>query len=95
MKKNFFILTAVFALLAFLISCGGSEGSGNGGQGGSGETGSIYGVVSDRATGELIRKASVELKDSGSRTVGSYDTGSDGQFDFNELTSGTYTLYVT
>ena len=95
MKKNFFILTAVFALLAFLISCGGSEGSGNGGQGGSGETGSIYGVVSDKATGELIRKASVELKDSGSRTVGSYDTGSDGQFDFNELTSGTYTLYVT
>lgn len=95
MKHLFSILTAVFAVLVFLISCGGSEGSGNGGQGGSGETGSIYGVVSDRATGELIRKASVELKDSGSRTVGSYDTGSDGQFDFNELTSGTYTLYVT
>ena len=95
MRKNFSILTAVFAVLVFLISCGGSEGSGNDGQGGSGEAGSIYGVVSDRATGELIRKASVELKDSGSRTVGSYDTGSDGQFDFNELTSGTYTLYVT
>ena len=35
MKHLFSILTAVFAILAFLISCGGSEGSGSGNSSGS------------------------------------------------------------
>jgi hypothetical protein len=94
MRHLFSILTAVFAILASFISCGGgSEGSGNGGSGSndSGEPGSIYGVVTDKATGESIINAGVELKPVGLRTV----TGSDGQFEFNEVATGTYTLYVT
>ncbi len=93
MKQTLSILTAVFAVLAFLVSCGGSEGSGSGGSGGndSGETGSIYGIVTDKATGESIINAGVELQPIGLKTV----TGSDGQFEFNEVATGTYTLFVT
>ncbi|MBR6245612.1 carboxypeptidase regulatory-like domain-containing protein [bacterium] len=81
MKQTLSILTAVFAVLAFLVSCGGSEGSK--------EPGSIYGIVTDKATGELITNAGVEL---GSfKTV----TGSDGQFEFNDISAGSYTLHVT
>lgn len=93
MKQTLSILTAVFAVLAFLVSCGGSEGSGSGGSGNndSGEPGSIYGVVTDKATGESIINAGVELQPVGLKTV----TGSDGQFEFNEVAAGTYTLFVT
>ena len=93
MKHSFSILTAVFAVFAFLVSCGGSEGTGSGGSGNndSGETGSIYGIVTDKATGESIINAGVELQPVGLKTV----TGSDGQFEFNEVATGTYTLYVT
>ena len=93
MKKTIISMILVFAVLAFLVSCGGSEGSGNGGSGSndSGETGSIYGIVTDKATGEQIINAGVELQPTGLKTV----TGSDGQFEFNEVATGTYTLYVT
>ena len=92
MKKITMFL--VFAVFAFLVSCGGSEGSGSGGSGDSnvtGETGSIYGIVTDKATGESIINAGVELQPIGLKTV----TGSDGQFEFNEVATGTYTLFVT
>ena len=86
--KHFFVF-AVFAVLAFLVSCGGSESSEPGSE--SSTPGSIYGVVSDKATGEPIQNAGVELLPVGLKTV----TGSDGQFEFNEVVAGTYTLYVT
>lgn len=44
MKKTFSILTAVFVVLTFLVSCGG------------GEPGSIYGIVIDSATGLMWQK---------------------------------------
>ena len=94
MKHSLSIFAAVFAVIAFLVSCGGSEGTGSGGSGDSnvtGETGSIYGVVTDKATGESIINAGVELQPVGLKTV----TGSDGQFEFNEVAAGEYTLYVT
>ena len=83
MKHSLSILTAVFAVLAFLISCGGSEESS--------ELGSIYGVVSDKATGEPIKNAGVELLPIGLKTV----TGSDGSFEFMDISSGHYNLLVT
>ena len=83
MKHSFSIFAAVFAVLAFLISCGGGSESS--------EPGSIYGIVTDKATGEQIINAGVELLPVGLKTV----TGSDGQFEFNEVAAGTYTLYVT
>ncbi len=94
MKKSVISVLLVFAIPAFLVSCGGSEGSGSGGSGDSnvtGETGSIYGIVTDKATGEQIINAGVELQPIGLKTV----TGSDGQFEFNEVAAGTYTLFVT
>ena len=83
MKHLFSIFTAVFAILASFISCGGGSESS--------EPGSIYGIVTDKATGEQIINAGVELLPVGLKTV----TGSDGQFEFNEVAAGTYTLYVT
>ena len=93
MKKSIISVLLVFAVFAFLVSCGGSEGTGSGGSGNndSGEPGSIYGVVTDKATGEQIINAGVELQPVGLKTV----TGSDGQFEFNEVAAGEYTLYVT
>ena len=55
------------------------------------EPGSIYGVVTDKATGEPVKTAGVELSPLGLKTV----TGSEGQFEFNELEAGEYKLFVT
>lgn len=54
-------------------------------------SGTIYGIVSDKATGEPIKSAGVELSPVGLKTI----TGSEGQFEFNELNPGNYTLLVT
>lgn len=55
------------------------------------QPGSIYGVVTDKATGEPIRTAGVELQPIGLKTV----TGNDGSFEFPNLDVGEYFLYVT
>lgn len=55
------------------------------------QKGSIYGVVTDKATGEAIKTAGVELHPIGLKTV----TGSNGSFEFLDLEVGTYTLFVT
>lgn len=81
MKHSLSMLTALFAVLAFLVSCGGSESS---------EQGSIYGVVTDKATGEPIKNAGVELLPVGLKTV----TGSDGSFEFIDISEGKYNLLV-
>lgn len=53
--------------------------------------GSIYGIVTDKATGEPVKTAGVELSPLGLKTV----TGSEGQFEFTDLEPGNYQLYVT
>lgn len=53
--------------------------------------GSLYGVVTDKATGEPIKNAGVELKPTGLRAV----TGNDGNYEFVEVKQGTYNLYVS
>ena len=53
--------------------------------------GALYGVVTDKATGEPIKTAGVELQPIGLKTV----TGTDGQYGFSELEQGTYKLYIT
>jgi hypothetical protein len=88
MKKSIISMLLIFAVLAFLVSCGGSEGSGNGG---------IYGVVNDYDTGEPIANVKVELDQQG-YTTGSHQaalTGSDGMFEFRYLESGLYLLTVS
>lgn len=80
MKKSIISTLLVLVLSLNFVACGGSS-TGNGGSGSndSGETGSIYGIVTDKATGESIINAGVELQPIGLKTV----TGSDGQFEFN------------
>ena len=84
MKHLFSILTTLFLVLVFFVSCGGSE------------PGSIYGVVTDKATGEPIINAGVELHLLESETiVARTATGSDGYFATPEISEGEYDLLVT
>lgn len=50
--------------------------------------GSIYGTVTDFATGDPVSNANVRLNPSGESTL----TGYDGNFQFNDLTNGRYSL---
>lgn len=54
-------------------------------------TGSIYGVITDKATGEPIKSAGVQLNPVGTKTV----TGTEGQYEFIDLPAGEYSLQVT
>ena len=75
------IISTIFVLILSLIfiDCGGNE------------PGSIYGVVTDKATGEPLKTADVELLPIGLKTV----TGSDGSFEFLDISAGHYNLFVT
>ena len=81
MKKILFGLLACIAMAAVWYGCSKEEET----------SGSIYGVVTDKATGEPIKTAGVELQPIGLKTV----TGSDGTFEFANLEVGDYNLYVT
>lgn len=53
--------------------------------------GSIYGTVTDFATGEPVGNANVKLRPSGETTL----TGSDGSYEFKDLNAGKYTLQLS
>lgn len=54
-------------------------------------TGTIYGAVTDFATGEPVANANVSLQPGGESTL----TGYDGQFEFQNVADGKYSLVVT
>ncbi len=81
MKKFLTLLTIALSLVLINHSCKPKEE----------EPGSIYGIVTDKATGEPVKTAGVELSPLGLKTV----TGSEGQFEFAELEAGEYKLFVT
>ena len=80
MKKIIYLLVGIVLFGGLYYSCVPEE-----------LPGSIYGTVVDKATGEPIKSAGVELSPSGLKTV----TGSEGQFEFTELDPGKYTLIIT
>lgn len=80
MKKSFYLLLGLLLVCCIYQACTPEEISG-----------SIYGVVADKATGEPIKSAGVELSPGGLKTI----TGSEGQFEFTELDPGKYTLLIT
>ncbi len=82
MKKQLIVALLLIASTAIWFGCKDKEEE---------YTGSISGIVTDKATGEPIKNAGVELKPSGKNTV----TGSDGQFEFVEIELGEYTLVAT
>lgn len=53
--------------------------------------GTIYGTVTDFATGEPVGNANVKLRPNGETTL----TGSDGAYEFNELKAGNYSLMLS
>lgn len=55
------------------------------------ELGSIYGVVTDFATGEPVKNANVQLRPSGETTL----TGSDGRYEFLDIKNGDYNITVS
>lgn len=79
MKK---ILSVSFFLLLLLVTaCTGNDYD---------VYSTIYGVVSDASTGEPIESATVQLSPGGETKL----TGSDGYFEFNDITSQQYTVTV-
>ncbi len=82
MKKILYITysTAFSLLLVFPFGCKEKECPG-----------SINGCITDKATGEPIKTAGVELLPSGIKTI----TGSEGQYEFNEVDPGVYKLHIT
>ena len=55
------------------------------------EKGSIYGIVTDKATGDPVKNANVQLRPSGETVL----TGTDGRYEFTELKNGDYSLVVS
>lgn len=53
--------------------------------------GSIYGMVTDYATGEPVGSASVQLRPSGETTL----TGADGMYEFLDVDAGSYSITVS
>ena len=80
MKKSLYLLLGLLLVCSIYQACAPEE-----------LPGSIYGTVVDKATGDPIKSAGVELSPVGLKTV----TGSEGQFEFTELDPGKYTLLVT
>ena len=80
MKKSFYLLLGLLLVCGIYQACAPED-----------LPGSIYGTVVDKATGEPIKSAGVELSPTGLKTV----TGSEGQFEFANLTPGSYTLLIT
>jgi hypothetical protein len=77
-----------------LLSCAifGCEKESNPSGGGSvNGSGSIYGCVTDFATGEPVRNANVQLRPSGETTL----TGYDGIYEFLDITDGNYSNTVS
>jgi hypothetical protein len=80
MKKLILTITVVASVLAVWYGCKKEEKE---------LPGSIYGVITDKATGEPVRAAGVQLS-SGETTV----TGNEGQYEFAELEAKKYSITV-
>ena len=71
-----------------MFGCGKEDnpsGSGNSGYG------SIYGCITDFATGDPVRNANVQLRPSGETTL----TGYDGMYEFLDIADGNYSITVS
>lgn len=90
MKKYLLKTAALLVLCYAMIGCGKEEGSTSGGG-----TGSIYGTVTDFATGDPVANANVQLLMSGNTTLHASITGNDGQYEISDVPSGTYSIKVT
>lgn len=80
MKKIHLIqIAALLVLCCVMLGCGKAK------------QGSIYGTVTDFVTGDPVGNANVRLNPRGETTL----TGSDGTFQFNDVTDGKYSLSLS
>lgn len=79
-KQRLFKLVALLVLCSAMLGCGKNK-----------NIGSIYGTVTDFATGNPVGNANVRLNPRGETTL----TGSDGSFQFNEIEDGNYSLSLS
>ena len=87
--KNYSIkVLALLLLCCALLGCGKEDNPSGGGNSGSG---SIYGTITDFATGDPVRNANVQLRPSGETTL----TGYDGMYEFLDIPDGNYSITVS
>ena len=82
MKKFLILFTIALSLVIINHSCKPKEEE---------EPGSIYGVVTDKATGEPVKNANVQLRPTGETTL----TGNDGRYEFLDVKNGEYSISVS
>lgn len=90
MKKQSLIgFAALLVLCCVMVGCTPEDNPSGGGN--NYGTGSIYGCVTDFATGDPVRNANVQLRPSGETTL----TGYDGMFEFLDISDGNYSITVS
>ena len=89
MKTYHFIKLSALLLVCYAMFGCGKEDNPSGGDGSG--SGSIYGCVTDFATGEPVRNANVQLRPSGETTL----TGYDGMYEFLDIPDGNYSITVS
>ncbi len=82
MKKFLTLLTIALSLVIINHSCKPDPEE---------ELGSIYGIVTDKANGEPVKNANVQLRPSGETSL----TGNDGRYEFLDLKNGNYSITVS
>lgn len=87
MKKGYLLkVAALLVLCCVMFGCGKEDPLNP-----TSQKNSIYGTVTDYATGELVSNANVRLNPIGETTL----TGSDGMFQFTGVLDGTYSLSLS
>lgn len=77
---------AVSVICSLMLGCGTENQTGD-----DSASGSIFGVITDFATGEPIQNANVQLRPSGETTL----TGYDGTYEFLSIQDGNYVITVS
>ena len=86
MKKHLLKAAALLVLCYAMFGCGKEDPLNP-----TSQKKSIYGTVTDYATGELVSNANVRLNPIGETTL----TGSDGMFEFTDVPNGSYSLSLS
>lgn len=85
MYMNRLINLVLLVICTMLLGCGTEEPNNDS------ASGSIYGVITDYATGEPVQNANVQLRPSGETTL----TGYDGTYEFLDIHDGNYAITVS
>lgn len=82
---NRLINLVLLVICTMMLGCGTEEPNNDS------ASGSIYGVITDYATGEPVQNANVQLRPSGETTL----TGYDGTYEFLDIQDGNYAITVS